>query len=146
VAGSGKHFRGELKTMKGQSSIEFMSFVSFSLLILVILMSAVTMKQNQVSMRSNTMDAQMAGKNVAFQAEMALAQGEGYERRFILPNRIAGEPYNVRVINSTLVVNWENSNFVMPTLYRGRELKFNTNETNTFRVIHNESGVYINES
>lgn len=131
--------------LKGQSAIEFMSFVSFSLLILVILMSAITMKQSQVNMRSNNMDGQMAGQNVAFQVEMALAQGEGYARTFILPNRIAGEPYGVRVINSTLVVDYEGNNYVMPTLYRGREITFNTNETNTFRVLHNESGVYVNE-
>lgn len=131
--------------LKGQSSIEFMSFVSFSLLILVILMSAVTMKQNQVNMRSNNMDGQMTGQNVAFQVEMALAQGEGYSRTFILPNRIAGEPYSVRVINTTLVVDWKNNNYVMPTLYRGREINFNTNETNTFKALHNESGVYIVE-
>lgn len=131
--------------MKGQSSIEFMSFIGFSLLMLLILMSAVTMKQSQVSMRSNNMDAQMAGQNVAFQAEMALAQGEGYSRVFNLPNRIAGSPYDVRVINSTLVVDWENNNYVMPTLYRGREIQFDTNETNTFEVLHNESGVYVIE-
>lgn len=131
--------------LKGQSSIEFMSFVSFSLLILVILMSAVTMKQNQVNMRSNNMDGQMVGQNVAFQVEMALVQGEGYSREFILPSRIAGDPYRVRVINSTLVVDWKNNNYVMPTLYRGREITFNTNETNNFRVLHNESGVYVNE-
>jgi len=127
----------------GQSSIEFMSFISFSLLMLVILLSAVTMKQNQVSMRSNNMDGQMAGQNVAFQVEMALSQGEGYSRQFTLPNRIAGEPYNVRVINSTLVVDWENNNHIMPTLYRGREINFGTNNTNNFRVLHNDTGVYV---
>lgn len=130
----------------GQSSIEFMSFMGFSLLMLVILMSAVTMKQNQVSMRSNNIDGQMTGQNVAFQVEMALVQGEGYAREFVLPNTIAGEPYSVRVINSTLVVDWKNNNYVMPTLYRGREINFDTNETNSFRALHNETGVYVIES
>lgn len=135
-----------MNNRKGQSSIEFMAFISFSLLMLVILMSAITMKQNQASFRSNTMDARMTGQNAAFQVEMALAQGEGYSRIFTLPNRIAGEPYRVRVINSTLVVDWENSNYVMPTLYRGKEIEFTTNDTNNFKVLHNETGVYVNEN
>ncbi len=134
-----------MNNRKAQSSIEFMAFISFSLFMLVILMSAVTTKQSQAAFRSNTMDAKMTGQNTAFQVEMALAQGEGYSRVFTLPNRIAGEPYRVRVINSTMVVDWENSNYVMPTLYRGREIVFDTNETNNFKVLHNESGVYVNE-
>ena len=131
--------------MKGQSSLEFMFFMGFSFLILVTLMSAVSLRQTEFAQRSNFVDARNIEENVAFQLEMAQAQGEGYSRVFSLPARIAGSAYTVDVVNQTLLVDWGDNTRIGSTIYSGREIDFQVDDSTDFRVLHNDTGVFIVE-
>ncbi|MFB6208500.1 MAG: hypothetical protein ABEJ69_04055 [Candidatus Nanohaloarchaea archaeon] len=127
---------------KGQVAIEFMTLVGFSMLLLAIMMGFVAKKQSQAVQYHNYQNARDIAENVAFQAEMALVQGEGYSRKFFLPTALAGKNYNVTVRNNTVYLAWGEEFVTEPTLYRGRTLELKSEGTNSFRVFNNGS-VYI---
>lgn len=125
--------------------MEFFFLFGLSMAILSVLFGAISQKQSAVFERQNTEIGRQVAGNVGFQAEMALVQGEGYSRSFFLPSGIAGTSYNVTVRNGFVYVGWRDSYVTEDTLYVGRAIGFNTSSTNEFRVLHNETGVYIVE-
>lgn len=128
--------------MRGQASMEFMIFAGFSFLILVTLISAVSLRQTEYVQRSNFMDAREVEQNVAFQVEMAQAQGPGYSRVVSYPARIAGKPYLVDVTQNSVVVDWQDNTRIGSTIYSGRDISFQVDGSTDIRFLHNETGVF----
>lgn len=132
--------------MKGQTSMEFFLMFGLSMAALSIMFGAISQKQGQVYEMHNRDMASEVASNIGFQSEMALVQGPGYSRAFSLPGNIAGRPYNVTVVNTSVYISYGDSKFVTEqTLYQGKEINFSTNETNTFKILHNSSGVFVVE-
>ncbi|MFB6182704.1 MAG: hypothetical protein ABEI78_01435 [Candidatus Nanohaloarchaea archaeon] len=127
---------------KGQVSIEFLLLLGLAMFALSIVLGFIATKQRKAIIYSNTKKADKIADDIAFQAEMALVMGKGYTRKFVLPARIGGKPYNVTVTQQHVVVQWKNQNLIQPTLYQGRELYFETQNQYRFKIINNGS-VYI---
>ncbi|MFB6180251.1 MAG: hypothetical protein ABEJ93_00075, partial [Candidatus Nanohalobium sp.] len=60
-----------------------------------------------------------------------------------IPKEISGTNYTVRVGNETSYVGWNDRMASESTLYRGRVVKFNTDDSRVFKILHNSSGVYV---
>lgn len=137
---------GRLKTVSpGQSSMEFLAFVSLSALLLAGLHSVMVSKQAEALDYENRRTAEKVAEYVSFQLEMALVQGEGYSRVFSIPDRIAGEPYRVELYNSTTRLVWSNESVIQPSRYAGAQLNITTEDTNVFRVVNRDGEVTIVE-
>lgn len=128
---------------KGQTSMEFFLLFGMSMAIMSILFGTISQKQSNVFENHNADMAREVASNVGFQTEMALVQGKGYSRTFFIPGAIAGDNYTVNIDNKTVYVGWRDRFITEQTLYSGRSIQFNTNDSNVFRVLHNESGVFI---
>lgn len=133
--------------MKGQSSIEFMSLVSISMVLLAVLTTVMVAKQQDTIDYRAGQNSESIGEKVSFQIEMALVQGEGYSRIFTLPGSIQGSNYTVTVGEGATEVFWRDDSFYQLSRYRGDELSISVNQSNrVFRVKHNSSGVHLVES
>lgn len=131
--------------MKGQSSMEFLAMVSMSLLVLSVLYGVMASKQADTFEDRFDRNAEAVANDVSFQTEMALVQGEGYSRVFNLPGGIGGDSYTVSFQNGLVVLESEDNRVVRSTRYP-EELSFEVNESQrVFKVMHNETGVFIVE-
>lgn len=131
--------------MKGQSSMEFLAYVSLSMFILAVLYGVMADKQADTFQQQAQERAISIADKVSFNIEMALVQGEGYSRVISLPQNIAGRNYTVLATDGLIRVNWSSENTIEPTRYRGQNISFTSDELNVFRVKHNESGVFMVE-
>lgn len=132
--------------MKGQSSIEFLAFVSMSMFMLAVLYSVMADKQAETFQQRSQDNAKDIIEKVSFNLEMALVQGEGYSRVFSLPENIAGKKYNILVDGGTTRVSWSSENILGSTRYTGDKINVTVEDgANVFRVKNNESGVYLVE-
>lgn len=68
-----------------------------------------------------------------------------YSRVFSLPETIGGRPYNATLSDGHVVLSYMDKNITHRTRYTGRELRISTQDTNHFRVLSNQSGVYMKE-
>ncbi len=131
--------------MKGQSSIEFLTLISLSTLVLAGLYGVMVSKQGQANEFNNRQTADLVAEKVSFQVEMALVQGEGYSRVFSLPDEIAGRSYNVTVREGSTIVDWGEESHLRPALYEQREINITTRDNNIFRIINSGEGISIVE-
>ncbi len=132
--------------MKGQSSIEFLAFVSMSMFMLATLYTVMADKQTETFQQRSYDNAQAIADKVSFNLEMALVQGEGYSRVFSLPETIAGNKYNILINGGTTRVSWSSENMLGSTRYAGGEINVTVeDDSNVFRVKNNESEVYLIE-
>lgn len=132
--------------MKGQSSLEFLAMVSFSMLILASLYSLMADKQQETVSFQQDRNAEYISEKVAFEVEMALVQGEGYSRVFSLPASIAGNSYSVRAGNGEIHTEWGSDSMYRLSRYQGERIEIKVNQSSqVFRVKHNSSGVSIVE-
>lgn len=121
---------------KGQSSIEFLSMVALSALMLAILHGVMVSKQSEAVEYENRKNAEIVARQTAFQVEMAMVQGEGYSRVFSVPDRIAGENYTVEVKGRASEIEWSNSSAIVSSRYQGDPLVLNTSKSNVYRVVN----------
>lgn len=131
--------------MKGQSSMEFLAYVSFSMFMLAVLYGVTADKQTETFERQNQDKAQKIADKIGFNLEMALVQGTGYSRVVSLPQNIAGQEYSVLTTDGLIKVNSSSVSTVESTRYRGRNISFNSDGSNVFRVKNNETGVHMIE-
>lgn len=127
---------------KGQSSIEFLSLISMSMLLLAALFTVSASKQAELSERQVATEVQTVAKEVSFQMEMALVQGEGYSRIFSVPATVAGYNYNVSVGGNTVVLSSEPANFTGSSRYHLETRTLSTEKSNVYRVKNNGS-IYL---
>lgn len=132
--------------MKGQSSIEFLAFVSMSMFMLAVLYTVMADKQAETFQERSQDNAQAIAEKVSFNLEMALVQGEGYSRVFSLPETIAGNKYNILIDGGTTRISWSSENMLGSTRYTGEKINTTVEDgSNVFRVKNNESGVFMIE-
>lgn len=133
--------------MKGQSSMEFLSMVSISMILLAGLTTVMAAKQQDTADYQANNNAELVAEKVSFQIEMALVQGEGYSRVFTLPGGIAGNNYTVELGNGGSNVYWGDNSLYRLSRYQGDDMIISVNgENRVFRVKHNESGVFLDET
>ena len=131
--------------MKGQSSMEFLSMISLSMIILASLYSVMAAKQEDTLDYRQERTAERVAEKVSFEAEMALVQGVGYSRVFSLPEGIAGDDYEVVIGDGSVEVNWSYGLIYRLSRYQKEDIKLEPGDSSrVFKVKHNESGVYIN--
>jgi len=121
---------------KGQSSLEFLSMVALSALMLAILHGVMVEKQSAVVKYENTRNAEIVARQTAFQVEMALVQGEGYSRVFSVPEKMAGADYTIEVRDGGSAIEWRNNTAIVSSRYEGDPLYLNSSESNTYRVVN----------
>lgn len=131
--------------MKGQSSMEFLAYVSLSMFMLATLYTVMADKQTDTVERQVQDNARGIADKVAFNLEMALVQGEGYSRVISLPQNVAGQEYNLLATSGLVRVKWPSGSVIESTRYSGRNITADSNGSNVFRVKHNESGVFMIE-
>lgn len=128
--------------MKGQSSIEFLSLVSMSALLLAALYGFISAKQAQLVNVDEQRTAEKMAEKTSFQIEMALIQGEGYSRIFSLDRKISSSNYDVKVGNGIALVQYEDRMITEPTRYQGDWINISTDSTSVFKVV-NDGNVSI---
>lgn len=128
--------------MKGQSSIEFLSLVSMSALLLAALYGFISAKQAQLVNVDEQRTAEKMAEKTSFQIEMALIQGEGYSRIFSLDREISSSNYDVKVGNGIALVQYEDKMITEPTRYQGDWINISTDSTSVFKVV-NDGNVSI---
>lgn len=128
--------------MKGQSSLEFLSFVSLSMLMLAVLYGVVADRQVAAVNNQVEKDARAVADKFSFNMEVAQIQGEGYSRLISLYPSIGGSNYTVSIQEDGVRVDWGDSAVLRSTRYTGRQVKISVNSTNVIRVVNNESGIY----
>ena len=129
--------------LKGQSSLEFLAYVSISALILAGMYGVMASKQEQTFEYNQRENAQKIAEKTGFQVEMALVQGEGYSRVFTLPAQIGGDYYNITLVNETTLIEWRDKTTLRSTLYSDKEINLSTNETNVFKVMNKDGEVTV---
>ena len=120
--------------LKGQSSLEFLAYVSISALILAGMYGVMASKQEQTFEYNQRENAQKIAEKTGFQVEMALVQGEGYSRSFSVPAKASGEFYNVSVGHSRIIFEKGDEENTRPTLYEGDWLNLSTKDANQYKI------------
>ncbi|WEL19284.1 hypothetical protein [Candidatus Nanohalococcus occultus] len=125
--------------MKAQSSIEFLSLVSMSALLLAALHGFVSAKQAQLVQTEETRTAEQVAEKTSFQVEMALIQGKGYSRVFNVPKEISGSEYKVKTGEGESFVSYEDENVFTASRYQGEWINISTSDSTVFKVVNNGS-------
>lgn len=131
--------------MKGQSSMEFLAYVSFTMFMLAALYGVIADKQTETFENQVQDEAKNIADKVGFNLEMALVQGEGYSRVISLPQNVAGQEYSVLATDGLIQIKWAMDSTVENTRYKGRNISFNSSGSNVFRIKNNETGVFMVE-
>lgn len=127
---------------KGQTSLEFITMLSFIMLAFAAFYGMFVTNQAAALEDQRALFAEAIADQAAFDLNLALAQGDGFERNTTLPDSIGGFPYNVSVADRTVVVRWDDIRRVsaataVPTVTGGFEPGDNT-VSNQGGVIHVE--------
>lgn len=131
---------------KGQSSLEFLAFISISAIVLAGMYGVMASKQEDAYEYSQQRNAQKIAEKTSFQVEMGLIQGSGYSRAFSLPSEIGGSPYNVSIVNESVLVEWRDQNTRRSSLYASDEINITTKNTNIFKVLNKEGDITVEEA
>lgn len=122
---------------KGQSGIEFMTMMALSLLLFTAFFGYFVIQQNAAfDTRQQRVAATLADR-VGFQLDLALVQGDGFSREFTLPETIRGAPYNVSLLDGTVLVEYEGSDVLADTAARN----VTGNVTNGTNLVRNQGGL-----
>lgn len=122
---------------KGQSGVEFMAMMALSLLLFSGFFGYFVDQQVAAFDTRQQRIAADTASRVAFQLDLALIQGDGFSRRFDLPQTVAGAPYNVSVLNGTVLLEYEGSDVIAATA----ALNVMGNVTNGTNIVRNQGGV-----
>ena len=95
------------KKARGQAAIEFMSYMSFFLVLFVIsVVIFVEQQQTDVSAKRTEFASEIASR-FAQRINFALYAGDGFSGNFTIPQTVLTMPYNVRVMsNRQVFVDW----------------------------------------
>lgn len=85
---------------KAQSSVEVLIYVSFFILVFVLLNLSFVLQVSQEISQRQFLLAQSSAAQIAQYADLALAAGPGFEARFSIPTAIQGRPYTLHFTDS----------------------------------------------
>lgn len=129
--------------MKGQSAIEFMTYVSMLTLILAIfLWSNVSLEKRKIGIKTMVEAENFCG-GIAFEINNAVRSGNGYSRKFYVDDIFNGvSDFVVTVSNYSVYVDWTDNSVSSSIVVK--ELA-NTNTINPgYNLIENRNGdIYV---
>lgn len=127
--------------MKGQISVEFVAYLSFTLFVSAILVGVLQDRQTAFIQNDEEERAEELAAEVSYIAEYALTQdNESFST--LLPLQISSKPYNVTVDEGTTRVNVDGEVLRSLNNYEGREITIRSG--GRYEVINNGS-VYFEE-
>ncbi|MCJ7429190.1 MAG: hypothetical protein MUP66_02255 [Candidatus Nanohaloarchaeota archaeon QJJ-5] len=91
---------------KGQASFEFMIVIIFLSILFAATIPTLGDRQVALTEREVSQQGKAIADTIAYEFDLAMAQGDGYYRNFELPAEIAYSDYNVTVDNGTVLVEW----------------------------------------
>ena len=93
--------------MKGQSSFEFLVYVGIVMLIMAYFLWNSLSFQNQSMHIKIDAEAKKLCDTIAFEINSAVRSGDGYNRKFFVPNSFAGIPdFTINVDEYSVFVDW----------------------------------------
>lgn len=122
--------------MKGQVSVEFLAYLSFTLFISAILMSVLYDKQTEYIQSEQEQEAEELASKVSYITEYALTQ-ENTSFTAQLPLSIESNSYNVTVTEGMTVVVVKDQVFRSINNYQGRQIELKSG--GNYRVVNNGS-------
>ena len=94
--------------MKGQSSIEFLFFVTISILIFIFFMWNNQSLRNQFFGIKRNSEAKKLCDRIAFEINTAVRAGNGYKRKFYVDKSFYGvSDFTISVINYAVYLDWK---------------------------------------
>lgn len=91
---------------KGQASFEFLVVITFLSIMFAAAIPTLGDRQIAITERGVSQQGAAIADRIAYEFDLAMAQGDGYYRSFELPKEIAYSSYNVTVGNGTVLVRW----------------------------------------
>ncbi len=129
--------------MKGQSSLEFMTYVSILTFILAIFIwSNASLEKRKIGIKTIT-EAENFCDNIAFEINSAVRSGNGYSRKFYVDDNFNGvSNFAISVSNYSVYVDWTRNSVSSSIVIK--ELA-NTNTISPgFNLIENRDGnIYV---
>jgi Zn-dependent M28 family amino/carboxypeptidase len=122
--------------MKGQVSVEFVAYLSFTLLISAILLSVLYDKQTSFIQSEQEQEAEELASKVSYLAEYALTQ-DNTSFTAQLPLSIESNSYNVTVESGMTRVEVQGELFRSINNYQGREIDIKSG--GNYRIFNNGS-------
>lgn len=100
---------------KAQASAEFMAYVVMLLVVLLVAAFIAINTTEDVRTESANNDAKRIAYVVASEINMANEIGDGYTRRFFIPEQLKnGENFSLNVASQRITVSWSNANYSLP--------------------------------
>jgi hypothetical protein len=130
--------------MRGQAAIEFMIYVSILALILAIFLWSNASLQNRMIGIKTVTEAKNFCDNIAFEINNAVRTGDGYSRKFYVPDNFYGvSNFMISVGNYSVYLDWKNNSASSSIIIK------NLTNTNTispgFNLIENiNGGIHVN--
>lgn len=112
---------------------------------LAMLYGVMVSKQVEVNQYQNQQTAEKIIDRVSFEVEMALVQGEGYQRNFTIPSEIGGENYKINISSGSGVMNWSNETIIVSSRYYDDSIIVDSEGKNQYQVSNTGGNVSLNE-
>lgn len=130
--------------LKGQSAIEFLIYISITLLILTILTGSISNKNQETQEFQEIKNAEKVADLISKELETAMIAGNGYSRNVTVPNNINGREYNVSQFNNNIIIELvgKNTTYSSPTKFSG-QITINSEIATTYRIQNNQNEVEV---
>ena len=125
--------------MKGQSAFEFLAYVGIVAMIMAIFLWSSLSLQTQSMNTKIDFEAKNLCNSIAFEINSAVRSGNGYNRKFLVPNRFAGiTDFTINVAEYSIFIDWKDKSVFCSTITRNIT---NTDVINKgFNFIENKDG------
>lgn len=104
--------------MKGQISVEFITFLSVILLLFALASYAAVISSRDINAENEVTDARRIASIIAYETNIAAEVGTGYSHRFYLPLTLySNSDYAVNLSENRFVyVLWKNKSYSLPVI------------------------------
>ena len=93
--------------MRGQSSVEFLVYISIAILIFTYVMWSTSSLQDQLNSIKTNVEAERLCNKIAFEVNSAVRSGDGYGRKFYVEKNIFGiSDFQISVGNYSVFIDW----------------------------------------
>ena len=139
--------------LKGQSAVEFIAYVSVTILALALLTSSISGQQRKANQIQGANQAVNTYTIIEENIHLAIVNGEGYSRTFEIPQNINRQSYNVTFLpgdeNGYIRVDWkglQDQSRLKSTKYNpSGEFKIESSEGNKIEISNKNTGVEIEQ-
>lgn len=97
------------RSRKAQTALEFLTMTIFLTVVFAGVYSTLGERQTTAIEREVDLQAAATAEQIGYELDLALAQGDGYERTIDLRDTIGGAEYTVTVRNGTVALEWAES-------------------------------------